>query len=204
VRPVELRYKLGHNGLAIKALALPQRFQPLSDLGVHLIPAEPAALRQIPLDRLTDQLPRRTALLGGRGLYFRQQAGRDKGIRRVSGFHASSLASAVNESRKEAVAGSDGMPNRWSGHRARPVLLSLFPSGPVLVVPEIGIGDDEPGSGLGIGMGPQFGIEHLVEISLPRIHVWRADRFESVLRQIGRGEAAATFAKTLEPHIRPG
>ena len=30
------------------ALALPQRFQPLSDLGVHLIPAEPAAFRQIP------------------------------------------------------------------------------------------------------------------------------------------------------------
>jgi hypothetical protein len=50
-------------------------------------------------------------LLGGGGLYFGQQTGGDKGIGRVSGFHASSLASPVNESRKEAVAGFDGMAN---------------------------------------------------------------------------------------------
>jgi len=100
-RRVELRYQLGHDGLAVNALALPQRFEALGDFGVHLVPAEPAPLRQIPLYRLADELPSRTVLLGGSGLCLGQQAG---GIRASAGrpvFMSSSVASAVDESSKQ-------------------------------------------------------------------------------------------------------
>ena len=69
---------------------------------MHLAPAKPAPLRQIPLDGLTDQLPRGTALLSSGGLYFGQQAGGDKGIGGVSGFHVVK-PSVDNQSVKEAV-----------------------------------------------------------------------------------------------------
>src|SRR5271166_1982257 len=95
MRRVEFRYQLDHDRLAIKALALLQRFEALGDLGVHIVPAEPTSLRQIPFDRLADQLAYRTVLLGGSSLYFGQQAGGDKAIGGVSGFHASSLSNST-------------------------------------------------------------------------------------------------------------
>jgi hypothetical protein len=82
---------------------------------------------------------------------------------------------------------------------ARPVFLSLFPSGLVLVVPEIGIGDDEARLRVGDRHEPPLlGVEQLVERSVPRIHARRADCFDFFLRQIGGGEAAAAFAEALE------
>lgn len=54
---------------------------------------------------------------------------------------------------------------------ARPVLLSLFPSSLVLVVPEIGIGNHQARLRVGDRHGPLlFGIEHPVEMGVSRIH----------------------------------
>ena len=86
LRLVEFREQLGHNALTIEALALPQGFETLGDLGMHLVLAKPAALRQIPLDGLTHQLSRLAVLFRGGRLYFRKQAGGNQGIGRKSWY----------------------------------------------------------------------------------------------------------------------
>src|SRR5438128_741405 len=60
--------------------------------------------------------------------------------------------------------GSVGVALDCKQDHARPVFLSLFPSGLVLMVPEIGIGDDEAWLRVGDRHGPPlFGVEQLVE-----------------------------------------
>src|SRR6516162_2022644 len=82
---------------------------------------------------------------------------------------------------------------------ARPVLLSLFQPGPMFVVPEIRIGDDEARLRIGYRHGPPlFGIEQLVEMRVARVHARRADGFNLFLRQLSAGKAAAGFAETPE------
>jgi hypothetical protein len=46
-------------------------------------------------------------------------------------------------------------------------------------------------------MGLLFGVEQLVEMSVPRIRVRAADRFDLLFGQLDRGEAAAAFAEAL-------
>jgi hypothetical protein len=48
---------------------------------------EPTPLRQVPLDRLADQVTGRTVLFRGRRLYFGKQTGRNESVSRGLGFH---------------------------------------------------------------------------------------------------------------------
>src|SRR5689334_6413418 len=59
---------------------------------------------------------------------------------------------AVCDRQHSDESGAAGLALDGKNNYARPVFLSLFPSGLVLVVPEIGIGDDEAGLRVGIGM----------------------------------------------------
>jgi hypothetical protein len=79
--------QFGYDGFAVESLALPERFEALGDFRMNLVLAEPTPLRQVPLDRLADQLPRRAVFFLCRCLYLRKQAGRNEGVARGRGFH---------------------------------------------------------------------------------------------------------------------
>ena len=86
-RRIEFRDQLGHDGLAVETFALPEGFEALGDFRVNLVLAEPAPLRQVPFDRLADQLAGRTVLFLGRRLYFGNASREERGYRRgVSDF----------------------------------------------------------------------------------------------------------------------
>ena len=59
---------------------MPERFETLGDFCMNLILSEPAPLRQIPFDGLSDQLSGRKMLFLGRSLYFEKQARRNETI----------------------------------------------------------------------------------------------------------------------------
>ncbi len=80
VQRLEFRKQLGYYALTVDALALAERFQTLSDLLMNLGPTKPAAVRQIPLDGLADELARGALFFLGRRLQLDKQAGRNKGI----------------------------------------------------------------------------------------------------------------------------
>lgn len=79
------------------------------------------------------------------------------------------------------------------------VFAPLFLSGPVFVVPKIGIGNNEARLGRGYWhASPLFPVKERIEMGVPCIHARFSNRLHLLLGQIDGGKAPAAFPEAFE------